>query len=120
MQRSPLLRFSAAWGLLLLSTGLLTAAEFLPLGFNARGGIHVSADGSVVVGNSLISGGVPATTHRWTRETGAEVVQECNLRSQISGDGSTIFCFQTESEEVLLPVRITARGSRSCLCQAAT
>ena len=35
MQRSPLLRFSAAWGLLLLSANLLAAAEFLPLGFAA-------------------------------------------------------------------------------------
>ena len=57
MRVTPLLRFTAACGLLFLSANLLAAAEFVPLGFSYLGRLtgkylSVSEDGSLVVGRT--------------------------------------------------------------------
>jgi hypothetical protein len=87
------------------------AAEFVPLGFGVSSNIHieqlnVAEDGSVVVGISP-----EGVLHRWTRQSGLEVLLEDAFTASMSGDGLTIVSSRrvagTASWE---PIKITDEG----------
>ena len=87
-----------------LTTRVILAAEFIPLGFSpdnapfiARG---VSDDGSIVAGN--FSGGLFTEAQRWTQAAGFEDLGiisggDRSSANAVSGDGSTIVGFSAIS-----------------------
>jgi hypothetical protein len=107
MERPPVLWFLAACGLLVLSTGLLTAAEFVPLGFGVNSNVSVDLL-SVSEDDSVVVGGL-GEAYRWTRETGAEALLGVT-KGLVSGDSLTIVGHRLVSEFDWEPVRITNEG----------
>ena len=91
MKHAGLLRLPTVWGLLLFSTSLVPAGEFVPLGFTvgssnwAHSYLNVSEDGSVVVGCNI---GAEAL-YRWTRDQGT-VTFFSAYGADVTGDGTTM------------------------------